>query len=67
MHAMYDMLSRDRTLGAEIRKCERQGCPNYFRVGSQRKTKYCPHEDPEKRSKCASRDSSRNYRERRES
>jgi hypothetical protein len=35
------MLFLDLTGGNTIKKCKSRGCPNYFRVGSQSKSKYC--------------------------
>jgi hypothetical protein len=41
LQAMYMMLFLDLTGGNNIRKCQSRGCPNYFRVGAQSKSKYC--------------------------
>lgn len=52
LQAMYVMLFSDLTGGRTIKKCESQGCPNYFRIGSQGKSKYCS-------GRCANRASTR--------
>jgi hypothetical protein len=41
LQAMSVMLYLDLTGENTIRKCQSRGCPNYFRVGSQNKSKYC--------------------------
>lgn len=38
---MYVMLYLDLTGGNTIKNCESRGCPNYFRVGPQSKSRYC--------------------------
>ena len=50
--AMYIMLFLDLTWGNTIKKCQSRGCPNYFRVGPQRESKYCSQ-------RCANRASTR--------
>ena len=41
LQAMYAMLYLDLTGGNTIKRCQSRGCANYFRVGSQSKSKYC--------------------------
>lgn len=41
LQAMYVMLWLDVTGDNTIRKCQSRGCPYYFRVGAQSKSKYC--------------------------
>jgi hypothetical protein len=41
LQAMYVMLYLDLTGGNTIKKCKSRRCSNYFRVGSQSKSKYC--------------------------
>jgi SAM-dependent methyltransferase len=41
LQATYMMLYLDLTSDNTIRKCQRGGCPDYFRVGAQCKSKYC--------------------------
>jgi hypothetical protein len=41
LQAMYVMLWLDLTRDNTITKCQRRGCPYYFRVGAQSKSKYC--------------------------
>jgi hypothetical protein len=55
LQAMYLMLFWDLTGGATLKKCQSRGCPNYFRVGAQGKSKYCSPQ-------CASRASTRRRR-----
>ncbi len=50
--AMYAMLWMDITGGNAIRECQSKGCSNYFRIGSQSKSKYCSE-------RCANRASTR--------
>ncbi len=52
LQAMYVMLYLDLTGGNTIRKCQSRGCSNYFRVGSQGKSRYCSQ-------RCANRASTR--------
>jgi hypothetical protein len=52
LQAMYVMLYLDLTGGSTLKKCESRGCPNYFRVGPQSKSKYCSE-------RCANRASTR--------
>ncbi len=52
LQAMYVMLFLDLTGGSTIKKCESRGCPNYFRVGPQSRSKYCSN-------RCANRASTR--------
>jgi hypothetical protein len=52
LQAMSVMLYLDLTGENTIRKCQSRGCPNYFRVGSQSKSKYCSE-------RCANRASTR--------
>jgi hypothetical protein len=52
LQAMYLMFYLDQTGDSSIRKCQSRGCPNYFRVGSQSKSKYCSQ-------RCANRASTR--------
>jgi hypothetical protein len=52
LQAMYVMLFLDLTGGNTIKKCQSRGCPNYFRVGPQSKSKYCT-------KRCANRASTR--------
>ena len=55
LQAMYVMFSLDRTGGNNIKKCQRSGCPNHFRVGAQKGSKYCSE-------KCANHASTRRGR-----
>lgn len=55
LQAMYLMLFLDLTGGTTIKKCQSQGCPDYFRTGSQSKSKYCS-------KRCANRASTRMQR-----
>jgi hypothetical protein len=55
LEAMGIMLLLDMTEDSTIKKCESRGCTNYFRVGSQSKSKYCS-------KKCANRASTRKGR-----
>jgi hypothetical protein len=41
LQAMYVMLWLDLTSDNTIKKCMSRGCTNYFRMGSQSKSKYC--------------------------
>jgi hypothetical protein len=41
LEAVYLMLYLDLTGGSELRKCARQTCSNYFRLGSQGGSLYC--------------------------
>lgn len=41
LQAMHIMFYLDLTGGSTIKKCQSQGCPNYFRLGSQDRSKYC--------------------------
>ncbi len=52
LQAMYVMLYLDLTGGNTIKNCESRGCPNYFRVGPQSKSRYCSE-------RCANRASTR--------
>ncbi len=52
LQAMYVMLFLDLTGGTTIKKCQSRGCPNYFRAGSQIRSKYCS-------TRCANRASTR--------
>jgi hypothetical protein len=52
LQAMYVMLFLDLTGGNAIKKCQSRGCPNYFRVGSQSRSRYCSE-------RCANRASTR--------
>jgi hypothetical protein len=52
LQAMYVMFYLDLTGGMAIKKCQSRGCPNYFRVGPQRESKYCSE-------RCANRASTR--------
>jgi len=52
LQAMYVMLWLDLTGGSTIRKCLSRGCQNYFRMGPQSKSMYCP-------KRCANRASTR--------
>ncbi|HKH77770.1 MAG TPA: hypothetical protein VKA51_12495 [Rubrobacteraceae bacterium] len=67
LNAMYMMVHLDQEADNKVVKCQAPDCPDYFRVEPKsRRTMYCPHpEDPEGRqSKCASRTTSRDSRER---
>jgi hypothetical protein len=55
LQAMHVMLFLDLTGGTIIKKCQSRGCPNYFRAGSQIKSKYCS-------TRCANRASTRKGR-----
>jgi hypothetical protein len=52
LQAMYVMLWLDLTGDNTIKYCMSRGCPNYFRMGSQNKSKYCSE-------RCANRASTR--------
>jgi hypothetical protein len=52
LQAMYIMMWLDLTGDNTIKKCQSGGCPNYFRVGSQSKSRYCS-------DRCANRASTR--------
>jgi hypothetical protein len=52
LQAMYIMIWLDLTGDDTIKKCQSRGCPNYFRVGSQSKSRYCSE-------RCANRASTR--------
>jgi hypothetical protein len=56
LQAMSVMLYLDLTGDNTIRRCQSRGCPNYFRVGSQSKSKYCS-------TRCANRASTRMRRD----
>jgi hypothetical protein len=53
--AMYLMFYLDLTGGSIIRKCQSNGCPEYFRTGAQSASKYCSE-------RCANRASTRRGR-----
>jgi len=55
LQAMYVMLLFDLTEDNTIKKCQSRGCPNYFRIGSQSKSRYCSE-------RCANRASTRKSR-----
>jgi hypothetical protein len=55
LEAMGVMLLLDLTSDNTIRKCKSRGCPNYFRLGPQSRSKYCSE-------RCASRASTRKGR-----
>jgi hypothetical protein len=55
LQAMYVMLVFDLTEDNTIKKCQSRGCPNYFRIGSQSKSRYCSE-------RCANRASTRRSR-----
>ena len=52
LEAMGIMLLLDMTGGNTIKKCQSRGCPNYFRMGPQSKSRYCS-------KRCANRASTR--------
>ena len=52
LEAMGVMFLLDLTSDNKIRKCQSRGCPNYFRIGPQTKSKYCS-------TRCANRASTR--------
>ena len=55
LQAMHLMVYLDLTGGSTVKRCSSRGCPNYFRIGPQSKSKYCPE-------KCANRASTRMQR-----
>ncbi len=67
LKALYLMIYVDITSGVRLQKCQAPGCGEYFRAGPRsRESLYCPPPPGRKQSKCASRASSRMYRERRQ-
>ncbi len=65
LKAIYLMLYLDETSGGKLQECQDPDCFNYFRVGPRsRDSMYCPPPPGKKQSRCASRASSRMYRER---
>ena len=65
LKAMYLMLHLDKESRTKIIKCKAPGCLNYFRAGPKsRRTTYCPPPPGKQQSKCASRGTSRDSRER---
>lgn len=66
LKAIYLMLYLDETSGGKIQECQAPDCFNYFRVGPRgpKDSMYCPPPPSKKQSQCASRVSSRTYRER---
>lgn len=65
LEAMYLMLWLDMTGGRSVVKCQAEGCPNWFRQGSQPNSMYCPRpDDPSKTSRCAQREMQRRSRRR---
>jgi len=65
LEAMYLMLWLDMKGGRSVVKCRAQGCPNWFRQGSQPDSVFCPNpSDPSKNSPCAIREMKRRSRHR---
>jgi hypothetical protein len=56
LQAMYVMPWLDLTRDNTIRKCQSRDCPNYFRVGSQSKSKYCSKQHADRASTRMGRD-----------
>lgn len=65
LQAICLMLYYDLTGHVDIRKCALPSCGDYFRTTAESRSKYCPSEEPNKASKCASAATSRRYRARR--